>query len=234
MAGMEEAGNLLRLYPVPFRLMSDTAQFKKWQWIEVDIEKARNDHRTESHRIRVDNIKCIGEPLTTKNKWGARREWLNRLPCFDSFAALDAARLEAGTTLGLLRPSAILGLDIAEARHPDWTEDERAKLLQAQSQGDLFDDQERRSISTLQKILFDFHYRYRDLEGPQRHKIVDWEAGALYRHVSRDHGANWEKPFRDKIERELPAKDLMFLMGTIHRFPDQWLIVSLIYPPKLP
>jgi hypothetical protein len=24
----------------------------------------------------------------------------------------------------------------------------------------------------------------------------------------------------------------MFLMGTIHRFPDQWLIVSLIYPPK--
>jgi hypothetical protein len=26
----------------------------------------------------------------------------------------------------------------------------------------------------------------------------------------------------------------MFLMGTIHRFPNQWLIVSLIYPPKLP
>jgi hypothetical protein len=21
-------------------------------------------------------------------------------------------------------------------------------------------------------------------------------------------------------------------MGTIHRFPDQWLIVSLLYPPK--
>jgi hypothetical protein len=24
----------------------------------------------------------------------------------------------------------------------------------------------------------------------------------------------------------------VFLMGTIHRFPNQWLIVSLIYPPK--
>ncbi len=24
----------------------------------------------------------------------------------------------------------------------------------------------------------------------------------------------------------------MFLMGNIHRFQDQWLIVSLIYPPK--
>lgn len=26
----------------------------------------------------------------------------------------------------------------------------------------------------------------------------------------------------------------MFLMGTIHRFPKQWLIVSVLYPPRLP
>jgi hypothetical protein len=26
----------------------------------------------------------------------------------------------------------------------------------------------------------------------------------------------------------------MFLLGTIHRFPNQWLIVSLIYPPRPP
>jgi hypothetical protein len=30
----------------------------------------------------------------------------------------------------------------------------------------------------------------------------------------------------------LPSRDLMFLMGTIHRFPDKWLIVSLLYPPR--
>ncbi len=49
----------------------------------------------------------------------------------------------------------------------------------------------------------------------------------------QQHGQNWETPFRAKIEQQLPSKDLMFLMGTIHRFPDQWLIVSLFYPPKL-
>lgn len=27
------------------------------------------------------------------------------------------------------------------------------------------------------------------------------------------------------------SKDMMLLMGTMHRFPDQWLGVSLIYPP---
>jgi hypothetical protein len=50
---MEETGQLVRLYPVPFRLMQDEAQFKKWQWIEAEVEKARKDHRPESHQIRV-------------------------------------------------------------------------------------------------------------------------------------------------------------------------------------
>jgi hypothetical protein len=30
-AGMTEDGKLIRLYPVPFRLVSDEQQFKKWQ-----------------------------------------------------------------------------------------------------------------------------------------------------------------------------------------------------------
>ncbi|HEX3753682.1 MAG TPA: hypothetical protein VHV26_01265, partial [Rhizomicrobium sp.] len=70
------------------------------------------------------------------------------------------------------------------------------------------------------------------IEIEARHKIVDWEAGALYWNLRRKHGAQWETPFRNKVERELPSKDLTFLMGTIHRFPDQWLIISLIYPPR--
>ncbi|MEO8102731.1 MAG: hypothetical protein ABI790_09405, partial [Betaproteobacteria bacterium] len=90
----------------------------------------------------------------------------------------------------------------------------------------------------LKKIPFDFHYRYEcDVEGAAiqyKHKLVDWEVGALYWNVHAKHGKDWEAPFRLKLESTLPAKDLMFLLGTIHRFPDQWLIVSLIYPPKLP
>jgi hypothetical protein len=35
-----------------------------------------------------------------------------------------------------------------------------------------------------------------------------------------------------KFGTALPSTELMFLMGTIHRFPDQWLIVSVFYPPK--
>lgn len=108
-----------------------------------------------------------------------------------------------------------------------------------QRQPSLFEEQERASIKRLEKVPFDFHYIYDCLvDGEVKshtHKIVDWEASQLYRNVHRKHGAHgWEVPFRHKLEAELPTKDLMLLMGTLHRFPGQWLIVSLIYPPKRP
>ena len=39
---------------------------------------------------------------------------------------------------------------------------------------------------------------------------------------------------RHKFVTQFRELDVMFLMGTIHRFPGQWLIVSVLYPPKLP
>jgi hypothetical protein len=89
-----------------------------------------------------------------------------------------------------------------------------------------------------EKLPYDFHFRYEcEVDGQTfeyRHKLVDWEIGALYRNVHRKHGDNWEAAFRAKLEQDLPSKDLMFLLGTIHRFPHQWLLISLIYPPKPP
>ena len=52
-AGLTAGGRLVRLFPVPFRLVADDQQFRKWQWIEVRLEKARDDHRPESHLIPI-------------------------------------------------------------------------------------------------------------------------------------------------------------------------------------
>jgi hypothetical protein len=234
---MDESGKLIRLYPVPFRLISDEAQFKKWQWITARIKKSPNDHRPESHRIAVDTIVCDEKPLSTREGWRARRVWLEKLPIFEDFAELEAARRIHGTTLGVLRPFNVIGLDVTAAELPNWTDEERKRLVQLQQQGNLFKETETESLATLRKLPFDFHYQYSciGVNGPTnyRHKIVDWEAGALYWNVRRSYGAKWQTAFRSKLEEELPSKDLMFLMGTIHRFPDQWLIASLLYPPKL-
>ena len=239
-AGINESGDLIRIYPMPFRLVGDEQKFKKWQWIAARIEKASNDHRPESHKIYIDTIECDDAPIPSGDAgWRVRRQWLNKMSRFADFAAVEANRVAHGATLALLQPKRIVALDIKAASSPEWTEEEKEKLLQMQSQGDLFNaDDEGKRLKLLKKIPFDFHYRYEcEADGQTygyKHKLVDWEVGALYWNVRSRYGENWEAPFRKKLEEQLPAKDLLFLMGTIHRFPDQWLIVSLIYPPKQP
>jgi hypothetical protein len=235
-AGMCEDGTLIRLFPVPFRLINDESQFRKWQWVTVRVEKAKKDHRPESHRIFVDTIQCDANPLSTDDRWRDRRVWLEKVEVFDDFGAVQKARVERGITLAVLRPSRILSLDIKPTAEQDWTAAEREKLLQMQHQSDLFDDSDSKSLRLLRKIPYDFHYNFQcevgDAPISYRHKIVDWEAGALFWNVHQSHGSQWEPKFREKLESDLPKADLMFLLGTVHRFPDQWLIVSLIYPPK--
>jgi hypothetical protein len=237
-AGMDPNGGLIRLFPVPFRLIDGSQQFKKWQWIKARIDRALRDHRPESHKLFVDTVEFTGAPLQTNRGWEARRGPLSKLTVFEDFGSLDAHRVAQKTTLGIVRPSKVLGLDITRAANPDWTEEEKAKLLQSQQQAGLFDETDAKSLTTLRKLPFDFHYRYEctvaGVTKQYRHKVVDWEVGALYWNCFHRHCDGWEKPFRQKMETVLPSNDLMFMMGTIHRFPDQWLVVSLIYPPRLP
>ena len=130
-----------------------------------------------------------------------------------------------------------MALDITKVGNPEWTDDEVAKLMQDQMQGSLFDEaDEQRTLKLLKKLPFDFHYHYECHVGGEirvhKHKLVDWEAGALYWNVHRK--PDWQTAFRHKFLTEFADKDVLFLMGTIHRFPDQWLIVSVLYPPKPP
>lgn len=236
-AGINRDGQMRRLYPVPFRLLQDNQKFKKWQWIEARVEKSSNDLRPESHKLYVDTITCIGEVKPQKG-WADRMVWLDRIPSFDCFDDIaKATETEHSLSLALLRPKAVLRLEITPARNPEWTPEEREKLLREQLQGSLFsEDDGRRRLKELRKMPFDFYYHYvcdtPDGEKPYRHKIIDWEACMLFWNCKQSHGSGWEKPFRDKLEREFGSKELMFLMGNQHRFQYQWLIISLIYPPK--
>lgn len=233
-AGMDEDGNLVRLFPVPFRMITKEQQFKKWQWIEAKVDTARADHRPESLNVKVDTIEG-GDEVPTLREWAERREFLQKIKLFTHFDEIENERLATGRSLALLKPSRIVGLDVVPVARPEWTLEELAKLEQQQRQGGLFDEAEKSSIRTLRKLPYDFYYRY-ECESDsgvlqRRHKIVDWEIGALFWNCRKHHRDHWETTFRNQLMESLPSRDLMLLMGNIHRFPDQWLIISLIYPP---
>ena len=238
-AGMDENGHLIRLYPVPFRFIEGDKQFKKWQWITASIRKATKDHRTESHNVFIDTL-TLGEHISTKNEWAERRQWLNKLPLFTDFAEIQPTDAKSSVSLALLKPARLERLEIVAAKTPSWTSEELEKLLQAEKQAELFLDKTviAHTPATLQKMPYDFYYCYVCLtsegEKSYRHKLSDWEVGALFRTCQKDYGEDWEFHFRTKLEGEFAKKDLFFLMGNQHRFQHQWLIISLIYPPKQP
>lgn len=232
-AGMDEHGNLIRLFPVPFRMVSKDQQFKKWQWIDTKVRKASSDHRPESYNILVDTI-LSGPEVSTRQQWSERRALLAKLHQFSSFQDIDARQKTDHLSLALLKPARVVKLEITPVANPEWTDEELGKLIQEQKQGGLFDD-DKPAIRTLRKLPYDFYYHYECETAvgtvQHRHKIVDWEAGALFWNCRHRHRDDWEQAFREQMEKRLPDADLMFLMGNIHRFQEQWLIISLIYPP---
>lgn len=229
-AAINENGDLRRLFPIPFRLLDGEYQFQRWEWIEAKIAKARNDHRPESFKIDIDSIKRLGK-IGTDAAWSERLGRIRHL-ILDNFSDLETLRQHNGNTLGFIQPIDIQ-LHIKPATSQDWTEDERAKLIQ----DGLFDSPEVRARIPLRKIPYDFYYKYQSStpgnDNENFHKITDWEAGALYWNCVSRYGNMWEDFFRKKLEDDFSKKDLLFLMGTMHRFPDQWLIVGLVYPPKV-
>jgi len=235
-AGINQEGRMRRLYPVPFRMLEEGEKFKKWQWIEAIVEKAKTDHRPESHKVDIGTL-AIKEQIKTSRGWAERRHWMDKIPTFNSYDALEKARENEGVSIALLRPKQVVDLEIKAARHQNWTDEEREKLIRDQMQDKLFtEDQARQDVKLLRKVPFDFYYNYLcdtpDGETSYKHKIDDWEAGALYWKCCKRYGNAWEQYFRAKLEDQIINKDLMFLMGNIHRFQHQWLIISLFYPPR--
>lgn len=73
-AGFREDGSWIRIYPLPFRSLEDEKRFKKYQWIEIDLEKNPKDQRPESYRPGgIENIQPL-KTTDTKNAWEKRRE----------------------------------------------------------------------------------------------------------------------------------------------------------------
>ena len=48
-AGVREDGSWVRVYPVPFRRLGETEQYRKFDWLECDLIKSPTDPRPFGH-----------------------------------------------------------------------------------------------------------------------------------------------------------------------------------------
>jgi len=230
-AAFHSDGTMARLFPIPFRLLSEAQQFRKWEWVDLKYIKAPHDHRPESLKVWTDTIARTNLQVDTADAWGRR---LDRIQphLYSSPLELEAERLNSGVTLGFVAPDRMAALEIRPSPDIDWS----PKELEALTRQDLLDPEDVANRRTIEKIPYDFYYRYvcQTDSGPVefKHKITDWEFAMLYLNCKKSHGEQWEQAFRQKVETEFfQSKQLILLLGTIHRFPKQWLVVGVSYPP---
>ena len=196
--------------------------------MDVKPRGYKNDGRKESREPRLDSIRLIGEPLSVANKWQARRKIIDQLP-HHTVDQLTRLFDEDETSLGIVRPTRVLDLEISPADR-NW----KPKYRQLFDQPKLFGD----PLLPLTKIPFNFHYVFEceDSTEPHRRLITDWELGVLFLKEEKRLGSeeaaagSVKNKFLDEVCRE--DKDLRFFMGTVFPF-NQWIVVGTFWPPKI-
>ena len=210
-AGITAEGTWRRQFPIRFRSL-DT-KFRRWQWIEYDWRKPKNDPRPESRRVQEDTISTHGS--LTKSK---RSAFL--APHIRTSIADAALR---GETLALVRPK---NLKFKWKRKSDSEiEEERESYARAAAQTSFFDE----DLKALNPCPVAFFYQYEDLDGRHEHRCLDWETSATYYRLIK---TNSESEALERMEfifgEQYPKDGVVFALGTHSRYPKTWLLVGVV------
>ena len=227
-AGVQEDGSFVRLYPVQFRHLDITEQFAKYQWIELQVEKNQKDHRPESFRP-VPNTIRLGEKISTEKNWAERKRLILPKSLFTMCDLQERQQTEV--SLGIIKPREILDFT-AEQVEADWDEAYKNSLRQKNF---LIDEE---TAKVLKKIPYRFSFRYKCMKNDcHEHNmtITDWEVGMLYLRQFRKYGNAQEaiKDVRQKFLNDLCGadKDTYFFVGTVLQHAS-WILLGVFYPKK--
>lgn len=213
-------GSWVRIYPVPFRKLDGDKRYKKFQWVEVDIERNFSDCRPESHKLKSHSaIEILSEiPRDKDGSWLQRRKiLLKNVYSNKSKLIHDAYAPGKMTSLAVFKPAEISNFKI-EKDDRDWSKGKLDSIRARAQQIDLFLG-EKNPFEVVRKIPYAFSYEFLDDEGKKSTlQIIDWEIGALYWNCmirSRNNEAkaceNVKKKYWDDFAK---TKDVHLILGT--------------------
>lgn len=245
-AGVNEAGEWRRLYPVQFRQLHEEQQYRKFQWVEADISKSTRDVRPESYKVLQETLKVVDEPFFRKEK--VRRErrinFATNIQSYDDMTLLTSLAHNNEISLALFQPTEIIDF-VCEAEDKNWNPEYLRKLENDKQQLNLLKDTStvEEDFKVVNKLPYKFSYRFRDIDGKDSKRMIeDWEIGALYWNCLRASDGNEEmacKKVRDKYWDDYIKSgkyDIMLILGTTeeaHRrkWSEQFIIIGVVPLP---
>ncbi len=240
-AGFREDGSMIRIYPVPFRKLDYERQYKKYQWIEIDLEKRKSDFRPESYKpIDIDKAFKVADFIDS-NQWDRRREIVLSNVYKNMTELIRKAKDEKDrTSLAVIKPKKIINF-IWESASPQWDPVILEKIKARAAQGDLFGEKGENPFEVVKKLPYKFSYVFTTEDDKERTLMIeDWELGVLYWNCLEKAKGN-EKIACQKVKEKyfdyLLTRDLYFYLGTTLRHhnvaPNPFIIIGAFYPPKL-
>lgn len=219
-AGLGRDGIWRRQYPVPFRILNNAQQFKRWDWIEYEYVKPLEDKRKESQKVIPETLRVSGSVRKQERSTILNKKFR------ESFAHADSFR----ESLTLIRP---VSLDIIATKKSDSEiRDERQKHAALANQMSMFDS----TAKPLKICTHSFKARWTDQNGTiHYHECDDWETSAAYNKFESKYGPKDAIQNLKKIYEEQHLKAGLALAFSTHSrrniefgAKNQWLLVGMI------
>jgi len=239
-AGVRADGSWVRIYPVPFRRLDETEQYKKYDWLECDLVRGRKDPRPETHHpADMKQLVAVGHMDTADNWRERRRLLLGEAKVHTSLQTVIAGAKANELSLAVFKPARVRDF-IWEQEEREWDSAKLAEMRNRANQSEMFAEEDwRQTFQVIPKLPYSFSYRFDDADGKASEmQVLDWEAGALYWNCLR--GCEGLESLaltkvRQKYFDEFRAKDLHFFLGTTQEFhfraPNPWVIIGVLPIP---
>lgn len=235
-AGFLENGQWIRIYPVQYRKKRYAEQYKKYQWIEIDLVKNTEDFRPESFRpvshdteiSLLDSIEADGDSWDERRKIVLNNVYTNLTKLIEE--SKDKSKY---TSLAVFKPTEILDFKIEEVER-EWDQEKLLSLNQLNMFENVLTDRPK----LIKKLPYKFSYKFRDdAKRDATIMIEDWELGQLYWNCLKTSAT--EKEACEKVKQKYfydfaKTKDLHLYLGTALSFqlkaPNPFLIIGTFHP----
>ncbi len=214
-----EAGELLRLYPIPYRYLEQEQRYRLWTWARFLVQKSQDDRRKESFRVREDSIRIISQVGSKPEQYSLLKKAIVK-----DREELDAKYRKDWTSLGIIR---IEFIDL-EARPPrtNWKRD-KSYLKQEH----LFVDKK-----PLEQPPIDLKMTFRCANNSackgHSSRLIAWEYMEAFRKFRQTYGSGLAAfgNIKDALIKNFssPTLTAYALMGTHSRFPV-WMVGQLYF-----
>lgn len=247
-AGITEQGEWIRIYPIPFRQLDYDKQFRKYEWIELDLVRNRSDFRPESYRPKdlfMKDMISFGIIKADGGSWAERRKHvLNKVYTSLEQLITEAKDKKICTSLAVFKPTKIVDFLFEETKR-EWKKEKLEFLKSKRLQLNLFENEDENDISEFEvvnKLPYKFSFKFEDETGKiSTLMIEDWETGMLFwNSLIRSKGD--EQKACDDVKKKYfddfaKTKDYYFFLGTTKRYhftaPNPFVIIGDFRPKHI-